>query len=261
MAHCIKCGRKLRMEGNTRSCAGCGFRYGAAFLSLSGAAAMRSVGALMAASAVRKTEPAEDPLSVKTRYYFGGGAKPVSGWEQGGASARPPVRKDLSPTDNLSRTEDLFPPQPLDFVTPPPVRPENHIPGWELSGLFPTEAQPYPDPPRPAESPSVVDDPVADEPFYIRESVLKSCKLNDEEIVIPDGVSTIAAFAFYGLKVKRIVLSGSVKSIENYAFCNCTDLQEVDLGEASPVIGPNAFDNTPFAKSVKGRRILRRHSR
>lgn len=254
MAHCIKCGRTLKMVGDTRRCAGCGFRYGSAFLSLSGAAALRPVGLLLSPPAVGKTEPEEDPLSAKTRYYFGGAAKSVAGWEQSDTFAPAHEENDLFPTD------DLFPPQPR--FSPPPLRPpEKEVPGWDMSGLFPAEEVLFPDSPRAAESPAVVEDPVADKPFDIRGSILKSCKVNDEVIVIPDGVETVSAFAFYGLKVKKIVLSAGVKSIENYAFCNCTELQEVDLGDASPVIGPSAFDNTPFAKTLKGRRILRRHSR
>ncbi|MBQ8292515.1 MAG: leucine-rich repeat protein [Bacilli bacterium] len=54
------------------------------------------------------------------------------------------------------------------------------------------------------------------------------------ELVIPSGIEKISYRAFYGMKnLKKVVISSSVTSIEPYAFCYCTNLEEVVFEENS----------------------------
>ena len=73
----------------------------------------------------------------------------------------------------------------------------------------------------------------------------KNLYLNGElitEIVIPDSVTTIPAYAFYRhSSITNVVIPDSVTTIGDYAFNNCYNLTSVVIGDSVSMIGYNAF--------------------
>ncbi len=62
------------------------------------------------------------------------------------------------------------------------------------------------------------------------------------EVVIPNGVTKIAARAFYGCKgITKITLPESVTEIGEYAFYGCSALTEINLPDGVTKIGNSAF--------------------
>ena len=65
--------------------------------------------------------------------------------------------------------------------------------------------------------------------FSIKDGVLKKYKGSDQIIVIPKGVIRIASGAFHQAKMTSVVVPEGVKQIEDYAFPNCSNLEELTL--------------------------------
>lgn len=85
--------------------------------------------------------------------------------------------------------------------------------------------------------------------------------LNDvlvTDIVIPDGVTTIGAYAFYNCStLTKITIPDSVTTIGAYAFYYCSGLKSVTFLDCVATIGPSAFSNCSklvdvYAKSIEG---------
>lgn len=73
--------------------------------------------------------------------------------------------------------------------------------------------------------------------------------LPDENLlIIPDQVTIIDDFAFYGCKIKSLILSNSVQVIGNDAFMDCTELLEITLTPNLRYIGDEAFSIQNYEK-------------
>ena len=65
----------------------------------------------------------------------------------------------------------------------------------------------------------------------------------NEDVVILDGTTTICNNAFeYNQIIKTLTIPDSVKTIERLAFCGCTNLESVDLGNGVELICQSAFE-------------------
>ena len=64
-----------------------------------------------------------------------------------------------------------------------------------------------------------------------------------DTLVIAGVVDTIKKYAFYSSSISRVVISGSVKNIDENSFALCRELTYVDLGDSVATIGDNAFYN------------------
>ena len=62
------------------------------------------------------------------------------------------------------------------------------------------------------------------------------------EIVIPEGIISIAPEAFINSSISKIILPHSLISINYRAFKNCTCLEEAVLNEGIEFIGPQSFE-------------------
>ena len=72
-----------------------------------------------------------------------------------------------------------------------------------------------------------------------------------EELVIPDGVTSIPMYAFYRKSsITSITIPDSVTSIGDSAFSNCTNLTSVTIGNGVTSIGDYAFCNCSKLTSV-----------
>ena len=77
-------------------------------------------------------------------------------------------------------------------------------------------------------------------------SVLEKFTVDDEMYV----VTKIGKNAFCGCSdLTSVTLPASIKSIEDYAFCDCAGIQEFS-GEGITVIGENAFSNCTGLKTI-----------
>ncbi len=73
-----------------------------------------------------------------------------------------------------------------------------------------------------------------------------------EEVIIPEGVKTIAAYAFAEMtSLKRVVLPSTIERIDQGAFYGCTALREVKGLENVKFINQNAFANTGLSGDIK----------
>lgn len=76
--------------------------------------------------------------------------------------------------------------------------------------------------------------------FIISGTVLSKYVGNDENIVIPEGVTRIARFAFKQMPVKYVTLPESLREIDKSAFWGC-GLEEITIPKNVETIGEGAF--------------------
>ena len=78
-------------------------------------------------------------------------------------------------------------------------------------------------------------------PFYYADNLYVNGELISD-LVIPDGVTTIGDYAFYGCSsLTSIAIGDSVTTIGDSAFANCTSLTNVTIGESVTMIKDWAF--------------------
>ena len=80
--------------------------------------------------------------------------------------------------------------------------------------------------------------------FQIEDGVLIRYTGKDKDVVIPDDVTYIEAFAFGGCEsLTSIIIPNSVTSIEELVFADCTNLAKVIIPNRVTSIGNYAFEN------------------
>lgn len=87
--------------------------------------------------------------------------------------------------------------------------------------------------------------------FEIENGRLMAYKPDPVELVIPEGVTEIAAMAFVGANLKSVKLASTVKVIKESAFANCKSLVSVELNDGLEVISRRAFDGCQNLVEVK----------
>lgn len=70
------------------------------------------------------------------------------------------------------------------------------------------------------------------------------------EVIFPDGIREIGFSSFSGTSLKRLVVPGSVKLIDAWAFSHCPDLEEVIIEEGVEELREAAFYDCPSLVSV-----------
>lgn len=71
-----------------------------------------------------------------------------------------------------------------------------------------------------------------------------------EAYVVPEGVQSIAGYAFEDSQLVSVKLPRTLKSIGNYAFSHCTELTEIVIPDGTLSIGSSAFRNCEAMKSA-----------
>ena len=76
---------------------------------------------------------------------------------------------------------------------------------------------------------------------------------NITSITLPDGVTSIETYAFYGrTSLASITLPSGVTSIGDYAFCICTSLMELTvLASTPPTLGTSVLVGVPADCSIR----------
>ena len=70
-------------------------------------------------------------------------------------------------------------------------------------------------------------------------------------IHIPDSVTSIGSYAFYGCSsLTSITIGNSLKSIGEYAFCGCSSLVSITIPDSVTSIGNSAFVNCSSLTSI-----------
>ena len=88
--------------------------------------------------------------------------------------------------------------------------------------------------------------------------VLYDCLDSDDHIVVPDGVTRIAGYAFLRhKKLRRITLPGSVTGIGEGAFYGCEQLNEIGIPDSVTEIGDKAFCGCRALADDAGRVMVR----
>ena len=103
------------------------------------------------------------------------------------------------------------------------------------------------------EEPDDDDENTGGEEFLIKRNVLLSYDGEDENVVIPDGVTTIgngSKMPFYQKKVVSVKIPDTVTSIGAYGFFACDTLQEIYIPDSVVSIGDHAFRQCTSLKSV-----------
>ena len=71
------------------------------------------------------------------------------------------------------------------------------------------------------------------------------------DYAVPDGIMSIANFAFYGCKrLVNIVFPESLEIIRDYAFWNCEGLKDITLPMSLQYVGEGAFKDCPNLETV-----------
>lgn len=82
-------------------------------------------------------------------------------------------------------------------------------------------------------------------------SLLVGCSADKEEAIIPEGVKKIASYAFTNTHVKYIKLPDSLETIQDYAFCKCSELTDIDFGGGLSCISRYAFLRCSHLEYIK----------
>lgn len=75
--------------------------------------------------------------------------------------------------------------------------------------------------------------------------------LKEEEIIIPEGVTSIGVTAFsHFTKLRKVVLPSTLERIETSAFYDCKNLEEIEIPEKVKYLGNNAFKGCSSLKKI-----------
>lgn len=76
--------------------------------------------------------------------------------------------------------------------------------------------------------------------------LLDGTTCTEEEIVIPNDVTSICGFAFWENHMTSVVIPDSVTSIGSYAFSDCGNLKNITIPDSVTFFGESVFTNTAW---------------
>ena len=88
--------------------------------------------------------------------------------------------------------------------------------------------------------------------FEIHDGILKKYNGSDAVVTVPEGVTTIDAYAFRSnLEIERLILPDSLIHIKMFAFCGCYYMKSVSLP-----FGLRYIDRDAFFKCYSLKRVI-----
>lgn len=88
--------------------------------------------------------------------------------------------------------------------------------------------------------------------FTISGTTLKKYEGNEEHVIIPDGIESIADYAFYGAAgMQTVQFPGSLKEIGSDVFYDCEQLREAEIPDSVIYMGSAVFSRCCRLESVK----------
>ena len=88
--------------------------------------------------------------------------------------------------------------------------------------------------------------------FIIENGVLVKYEGYDEEVIIPEGVTSIGNCAFYMCHgLTSVKIPDTVTSIGDEAFWHCEELSNIEIPDSVSVIGAKAFYSTKWLDTKK----------
>ena len=86
--------------------------------------------------------------------------------------------------------------------------------------------------------------------MYIGDEAFADCDI--EDVIIPNSVASLGKSSFSGCRyLKHVTLGSGLKTIEDYSFSNCYDVETVKiLAVVPPAINDNVFDYDTYRSSV-----------
>lgn len=92
---------------------------------------------------------------------------------------------------------------------------------------------------------------IVDDDYEIYNGVLTAYNGTEAEIIIPEGVHTIGAYAFENkTNITSVKMSNDITSINDHAFLGCSNLISVNIPENVTSIGAQAFANCHNLSSI-----------
>ncbi|HPY84204.1 MAG TPA: leucine-rich repeat protein [Ruminococcus flavefaciens] len=85
--------------------------------------------------------------------------------------------------------------------------------------------------------------------FILGSTLVDALDCTEENVVVPDGITRIAADCFSntddrtGTKIKSVSLPDSLKEIGTMAFCHLEELESIDIPDSVETIGTSAFSD------------------
>lgn len=87
--------------------------------------------------------------------------------------------------------------------------------------------------------------------FTIVSQILKKYTGDDKRVVVPDGITEIDDYAFYGAaNIEEVILPQSLKLMGNNVFYDCESLERIILPDSVSFIGSGLFARCKNLKSV-----------
>lgn len=87
--------------------------------------------------------------------------------------------------------------------------------------------------------------------FIIENGVLTAYTADEKTVLVPDGVTRIAARAFYGkIYMEKVELSDSVRQIDAFAFDHCWSLHTIGISRGVRYIGTPITDSCPGMQRI-----------
>lgn len=85
---------------------------------------------------------------------------------------------------------------------------------------------------------------------FISDNVLVKYVGSNPNVVIPNTFTTIKQCSFENSLIESVLIPGSIRLIDKFAFCGCKNLKEVILSDGIEFIKPSAFRDCESLKSI-----------